>query len=233
MKNRKWLASAILLLMAAAPAVGCGKRAGSSAASPPTTEDQKTLYALGLMLGRNISVFNLKPDELGYVQAGMADHVLKHKPAVELEAYGPKVDGMVRTRQKASVAAEKEKAKQVLEAAERESGAVKLPSGVIVRTVKAGTGPNPAATDRVKVHYVGKLPDGTVFDSSIKRNSPATFPLNGVIKCWTDGVQHMKVGEKAHLTCPSDAAYGDQGQPPSIPGGATLLFDVELLEIVK
>ena len=87
------------------------------------------------------------------------------------------------------------------------------------------------ASDQVKVHYTGTLTDGTVFDSSVKRNEPATFPLNGVIKCWTEGVQKMKVGEKAKLTCPSDVAYGDNGRPPTIPGGATLIFEVELLEI--
>ena len=85
----------------------------------------------------------------------------------------------------------------------------------------------------MKVHYDGRLPDGTVFDSSRQRGEPAVFPLGGVIRCWTEGVGRMKVGERAVLTCPSDLAYGDRGQPPMIPGGATLIFDVELLEIVK
>jgi FKBP-type peptidyl-prolyl cis-trans isomerase FkpA len=102
---------------------------------------------------------------------------------------------------------------------------------MVVRTLTPGTGPNPVASDTVKVHYTGTLTDGTVFDSSVKRKEPATFPLNGVIKCWTEGVQKMKVGEKAKLTCPSDLAYGDNGRPPTIPGGATLIFEVELLEI--
>ena len=83
----------------------------------------------------------------------------------------------------------------------------------------------------MKVHYEGRLVDGTVFDSSYKRNEPASFSLQGVVPCWTAGLQKMKVGEKAQLTCPSDAAYGDQGRPPTIPGGATLVFDVELLEV--
>ena len=103
---------------------------------------------------------------------------------------------------------------------------------MVIRTTKPGTGATPTAADQVKVHYHGTLTDGTVFDSSIKRNEPATFPLGGVIKCWTEGLQHMKVGEKATLTCPSDLAYGDNGRPPTIPGGATLIFDVELLEIL-
>ena len=91
--------------------------------------------------------------------------------------------------------------------------------------MKAGTGPSPVAADTVKVHYRGTLINGTEFDSSYKRNEPAEFPLGGVIPCWTEGVQKMKVGGKGHLV-PSDRAYGDRGQPPTIPGGATLVFKV-------
>ena len=111
------------------------------------------------------------------------------------------------------------------------SAPVTTASGLIYESVKDGTGPNPRATDVVTVHYRGTLLDGTEFDSSYKRNEPAQFPLNGVIKCWTEGVQRMKVGGKSQLVCPSDLAYGDQGRP-SIPGGATLTFEIELLEIV-
>jgi len=99
--------------------------------------------------------------------------------------------------------------------------------------VKAGTGAVPKATDKVKVHYRGALTDGTVFDSSIERGEPVTFPLNGVIPCWTQGLQLMKEGGKARLVCPSVLAYGDEGRPPKIKGGATLVFDVELLSIEK
>jgi FKBP-type peptidyl-prolyl cis-trans isomerase FkpA len=87
------------------------------------------------------------------------------------------------------------------------------------------------ATSNVKVNYKGTFIDGTEFDSSAKNGQPAEFPLNQVIACWTEGVQKMKVGGKAQLVCPSDIAYGDQGRPPQIPGGATLVFEVELLEV--
>ena len=131
------------------------------------------------------------------------------------------------------VLAEKKKVDAYLEAAEKEPGAVKTASGLIFRTLKPGDGPSPKASDRVKVHYEGSFIDGTVFDSSIQRGAPVDFPLTAVIKCWTEGVQKMKVGEKARLVCPPGIAYGDRGRPPKVPPGATLVFDVELLEILK
>jgi FKBP-type peptidyl-prolyl cis-trans isomerase FkpA len=120
----------------------------------------------------------------------------------------------------------------LLPAAMAQGAPVTTASGLVYQSLKEGTGPSPAATDVVKVHYRGTFPDsGKEFDSSYKRNEPTEFPLNGVIPCWTEGVQKMKVGGKARLVCPANIAYGDQGRPPAIPGGATLVFDVELLEI--
>jgi FKBP-type peptidyl-prolyl cis-trans isomerase FkpA len=223
------LACAIALLSAA----GCKRLGGGGGSSAtPSTEDEKTLYTLGMLLGRNLGTFNLTPEEVELVKAGLADQVLKRKTAVDLDTYGPKVDALARKRGEERVGIEKEKSKKYLETAGREPGAVVSPSGLIFRTVTPGTGAQPSPTDRVSVHYEGRLIDGTVFDSSRKRNMPATFPLNGVIKCWTEGVGKMKVGEKAVLVCPSAIAYGDSGRPPTIPGGATLIFDVELLSIV-
>jgi FKBP-type peptidyl-prolyl cis-trans isomerase FkpA len=112
-----------------------------------------------------------------------------------------------------------------------EPGAKKTASGLIYKELRAGTGGSPSASDTVKVNYRGTLPDGTEFDSSYKRNAPISFPLSGVIPCWTEGVQMMKVGGKAQLTCPAEIAYGPVGHPPEIPGGATLIFEVELLGI--
>jgi FKBP-type peptidyl-prolyl cis-trans isomerase FkpA len=112
-----------------------------------------------------------------------------------------------------------------------EKGAVVTESGLVYRSLKDGTGPSPTATETVKVHYRGTFPDGREFDSSYKRGEPASFPLNRVIKCWTEGVQRMKVGGKARLTCPAAIAYGDRGAGSDIPPGAVLLFEVELLGI--
>ncbi len=120
---------------------------------------------------------------------------------------------------------------EALTKAAAEKGAVVTESGLVYRDIKAGTGASPAATDTVKVHYKGTFPDGREFDSSYSRGQPASFPLNRVIKCWTEGVQRMKVGGKAKLTCPSGLAYGERGAGASVPPNAVLLFEVELLAI--
>lgn len=119
-----------------------------------------------------------------------------------------------------------------LERAAKEPGAVKTDSGLIYRVLKDGSGKQPNATDRVRVHYRGTFPDGREFDSSYKRGEPTEFPLNRVIKCWTEGVQRMKVGTKARLTCPPAIAYGERGAGGVIPPNAVLQFEVELLAIV-
>ena len=119
----------------------------------------------------------------------------------------------------------------VTQAAAKEAGAVVTPSGLVYRSLKDGTGASPKATDTVKVHYRGTFPDGREFDSSYKRNEAIEFPLSGVIACWTEGVQKMKVGGKAKLTCPASIAYGVRGAGSAIPPNATILFEVELLAI--
>jgi FKBP-type peptidyl-prolyl cis-trans isomerase FkpA len=115
--------------------------------------------------------------------------------------------------------------------AAQEPGAKVTASGMVYRSLKDGTGASPKASDTVKVHYRGTLPDGKEFDSSYKRNEAIEFPLSRVIPCWTEGVQLMKVGGKAKLTCPPATAYGDRGAGGVIPPKATLLFEVELLAI--
>jgi len=153
------------------------------------------------------------------------------KPAkVEMKTYGPKIQELAEQRTQAAAKEEKVASGAFLEKMSKEAGAVRSASGVIFIPVSAGTGASPTADSTVKVHYHGTLRDGTVFDSSVQRGEPITFPLNGVIPCWTEGVQKMKVGGKAKLVCPSDTAYGDGGQGP-IPGGAALMFEVQLLGI--
>jgi FKBP-type peptidyl-prolyl cis-trans isomerase FkpA len=204
----------------------------SASAQALKTDDEKSLYAIGYLVGsRNLAPLSLKPNEMEIVKRGMADGATGKKPQVEPEAQMEKVNAFAQSRSSAGSDKEKVSGREYAEKAAKEPGATKLPGGLIYKTLTPGTGPSPAATDKVKVNYEGRLTNGTVFDSSYKRGQPAEFGLNQVIKCWTEGVQKMKVGEKARLVCPSDIAYGDHGHPPTIPGGATLVFDVELLGI--
>jgi FKBP-type peptidyl-prolyl cis-trans isomerase FkpA len=196
------------------------------AAADLKSEDDKTLYALGAALGRSITSFNLTPAELELVKAGLADVATNKKPQVDPQTYMPKLQEMQKTR---TAAVEKD----YLAKSATAKGVTKTASGLLYSVIKAGTGASPKATDTVKVHYVGTLTNGTVFDSSRARNEPAEFALNGVIPCWTEGVQLMKVGGKSKLICPSAIAYGERGSPPTIGPGATLVFEIELLEIPK
>ena len=201
------------------------------AAPPLTTDDQKTIYALGVSLYRSLTPFDLTPAELQIVTRAIRD-AAAGKTAIDVESWEPKIETLKTAR--ASVGALKRKAasQAFLTKAAAAPGAVVTDSGLVYRELTPGTGNSPAPTDNVKVNYRGTFIDGTEFDSSYKRNEPATFPLNRVIKCWTEGLQKMKVGGKSRLVCPSALAYGDAGRP-SIPGGSTLVFDVELLDIVN
>jgi FKBP-type peptidyl-prolyl cis-trans isomerase FkpA len=194
------------------------------------SEEQKTLYALGQAVGTQLEGFELTAADVAIVSAGLSDAVLGRQSKVDMETYGPKIQALAQERASAGAAAEKQASAAFVEQLAKEPGAQRSASGMVFIPVTAGTGASPTAEDTVRVHYHGTLRDGSVFDSSVQRNEPISFPLAGVIPCWTEGVQKMKVGGKAKLVCPSDTAYGDGGSGP-IPGGAALVFEVELLAI--
>ncbi len=196
--------------------------AAAASAVAGMTDDQKTIYALGLSIAESIAPFNLSPAELELMKKGMAD-AAAGKPALDLKVQGPKLQALATARSKAA-------GKAYLDKAAAQPGAVKLPTGVIYREERPGTGASPKPTDTVRVNYRGTFPDGREFDSSYTTNQPLTRPLTGLIGCWADGVPKMKVGGKAMLVCPPDRAYGDQGGQ-WMPPGATLVFDIELLAI--
>ncbi len=152
---------------------------------------------------------------------------------MDLSSYNDKVQELARARRKAQGEKLVAMNKEFIAKAVAEKGAVKMDSGLIYLSLKEGTGTSPTVTDTVKVNYRGTLPDGKEFDSSYKRGKPTEFRLDGVIKCWTDGLQKMKSGGKAKLVCPPNIAYGDAGAGDLILPGATLVFDVELLEVKK
>jgi FKBP-type peptidyl-prolyl cis-trans isomerase FkpA len=207
----------------------------SASAQALKTDDEKSLYTIGyLIASKNLAPLQLKPNELELVKRGLSDGATGKKAQVEPESQMEKLNAFAQARANApSPDSEKEKAagREFADKAAKEPGATKLPSGIVYKTLTPGKGASPAPTDKVKVNYEGRLTNGTVFDSSAKHGQAAEFGLNQVVKCWTEGVQKMKVGEKARLICPSDTAYGNRGHPPTIPGGATLVFEVELLGI--
>jgi FKBP-type peptidyl-prolyl cis-trans isomerase FkpA len=222
---------------ATAPASGTTRKATPATKAPaakpspaPMTDEQKVVYALGLIMQRSLTQFELSSAEFELVKRALNDGTAG-KPAVDIDEWGPKVQTLARERAARVVVREKASAAAYLAKAATAPGAVKTDSGLIYSELTAGQGASPKATDTVKVHYRGTLTNGTEFDSSYKRGEPTQFSLNGVIKCWTEGLQKMQAGGKARLVCPSDLAYGDRGNQ-SIPGGAALIFDLELVEVV-
>lgn len=207
--------------------------APAPAQQTPQTEEQKTLYTVGLIVARQLGVFTLTPAELDWVKAGLSDAIGGNKTHVEIAAYNDKVQELARARRKAEGEKQALAGKEYLAKAAEEKGAVKTDSGLVYISVKEGKGASPQSKDTVKVNYRGTLPDGKEFDSSYKRNKPLEIKLDGVIKCWTEGLQKMKPGGLAKLVCPSAIAYGESGAGEMILPGATLVFEVELLEVVK
>ena len=209
--------------------------AGSKSDAGPKNEDDKTLtlYTLGVLISRNLDSFQLTSAEFKSVMAGLSDGYNHHVATIDIDSYTPKVQALQRTRVAALALREKEAGQAYLEKAAAAPGAQKTQSGLVYQPLTEGNGPNPQRTDRVVVNYEGKLIDGTVFDSSIKRGQPATFNLAAVIPCWTEALQLMKPGGKSRIVCPAILGYGDRGAPPIIKPGSTLVFDVELISIVN
>jgi FKBP-type peptidyl-prolyl cis-trans isomerase FkpA/FKBP-type peptidyl-prolyl cis-trans isomerase FklB len=210
-----------------------GTTASFAAAPEPTTDEEKTLYALGLAINQSLSNFTLSEAEFEIVKSGITDGFHKKTSKVDLQAFGLKISQLQQARALVVAETEKKVGAAFLAKAAAEPGAKKTESGAILMTLKEGSGATPKVTDMVKMHYLGTLIDGTVFDSSAKQGEPAMIRVNEMSKCWVEGMQQMKVGSKSKLVCPSSLAYRDKGLPPLIKPGATLVFEIELLEIVN
>ncbi|MBQ5834795.1 MAG: FKBP-type peptidyl-prolyl cis-trans isomerase [Bacteroidaceae bacterium] len=193
---------------------------------------EKLSYALGLVIGHNLNGMGVQNINNADFAQAVAD-VLAGNPTALTDAEAQKIVTDFLQKQ------EEEKGKEAREAGEAfladnatKEGVVVLPSGLQYLVLEEGNGKKPAATDQVKCHYEGRLIDGTVFDSSYRRGEPATFPLNGVIAGWTEGLQLMGEGAKHRLFIPYNMAYGTRGAGASIPPYAALVFDVELIEVL-
>jgi FKBP-type peptidyl-prolyl cis-trans isomerase FkpA len=227
------LRRALAVALIALTSVACNaaeSEAETAAAAAPQTDDDKILYSIGLAMSRQLQQFDFSEQELAMVEKGLADGALERDKAVDLQTWGPKIDQFLQARMAAAGEKQKAEGQAFLDKQKAEAGAQVLDSGMVMFTLTEGTGAQPGATDTVKVNYRGSFPSGEEFDSSAPGN-PVSFGLNAVVPCFSQGIQKMKVGGKARLVCPSEMAYGQRGSPPRIPPNATLVFEVELVEI--
>lgn len=206
-----------------------------SAAEPARTDGMndtsRVLYAIGVNLADSLRIFEFSDAEFQQVLKGFVETQKGVRPGFDVQGENQRIQALARERRMKAGARQAGKGKEFLEAAAREKGAVKTESGMVYISLKEGAGDSPRGTDTVLVHYRGTLIDGKEFDSSYKRGKPLEFRLDAVIKCWTEGVQRMKPGGKARMVCPPNLAYGDAGVGETILPGATLNFEVELLEV--
>ncbi len=196
------------------------------------SEQDKTLYAMGVMLGTNLKRLELTDSELNALFKGLKHSATGKDSEVEMTTYQPKIQALFRDRMQKVVVEEKTKGEEFMKKFVAE-GAKQTKSGLAYKVIKEGTGKSPGPEDEVEVHYHGTLINGEVFDSSVERGKTISFPLNRVIPGWTEGLQLMKEGAKYKFAIPADLAYRDAGAPPKIPGGATLIFEVELFKVGK
>jgi FKBP-type peptidyl-prolyl cis-trans isomerase FkpA len=224
---KHWFALAVTMLAL----VSCSKNDPKSVKLE--NDDDKTFYAMGFMLGSNLQRLSLTDKEMSALYKGLAASAKGEKAEVDMPTFQQKIQTLFKERMDKAAVKEKAGGTAFIEKFVKDEGAQKTASGLAYKHLKEGTGATPGAEDTVEVHYHGTLQDGTVFDSSVERGQTISFPLNRVIKGWTEGLQLMKEGGKAKFVIPSELGYGDTGAPPKIPGGATLVFEVELFKVTK
>lgn len=218
------VAAAVVLALATIPV----------AAEEPAleTDADKMMYTLGFALSQRLVGFELNEAELALVVAGMTDGTLQAEPKVPVDQYAGQIDGFLRDRMTAIAEKQKSAGAEYVAAFAAEDGVVSSESGALYLELEAGSGESPLAADAVLVHYHGTFTDGKVFDSSKTKGEPVRFEMGQTVPCFRDGILRMQPGGKAKLVCPPDSAYGDR-PPPGLPPGATLVFEVELIEVYK
>lgn len=206
-----------------------------AAAAPPSTVQEQTSYVIGLNVGNDLKQQGVDIN-VNMLARGIADALGGKKPALsepQIEAAFAELRKIMAAKQEQEMSKTKQQGAAFLAANKSKPGVKTTASGLQYKVLKAGNGPTPKATDKVRTHYHGTLIDGTVFDSSVQRGEPAEFPVSGVIRGWTEALQLMKVGDKWQLFIPSELAYGARGAGGVIGPNATLVFEIELLEILK
>lgn len=239
MKNPLNSLVVIALTILASSCQGQNAKEISSRSDVKMSTDLDSLsYAIGLDIGKNLKMSDLDNINIEIMSNGMTaafkgdESVMNQQKTQEIiSKYVQKLQQKKQEESGKKLQGNKEKGAKYLADNAKKSGVKTLPSGLQYVVIKDGKGAKPKETDMVKTHYHGTLIDGTVFDSSVDRGEPATFPVNGVIKGWVEALQLMSVGSKWKLYVPSDLAYGDNGMPPTIGPGETLIFEVELISI--
>lgn len=195
------------------------------------SQDDQLVYALGRVVAGNMEKYRLGEPDVELLNRGLVDGLSDREPAVDLDAYREAIEALPQKRLEAALEAERQASEVFLVEAALEDGAFTSPSGMVMKPLRAGSGGTPGPTDRVKVHYRGTLRDGTVFDAT-PPGEPSTYRLAGLIPCMQEALQRMREGAQVRVACPAHLAFGDDGVPPRILGGATVVFELELVEIV-
>lgn len=203
----------------------------SLAATQQTSEQQKLLYAIGLSVAESLAVFDFSEEERLIVQKGIVDSLNGKKSELDHTLYSGKIQELARERRKGLGEKQVVLGKEFLRKAAKEDGAVLTESGMVFKTIVAGSGDTPKESDLVTVNYIGKTVEGVIFDSSFRRGRPLEFTLGNVINCWVEGIQKMKTGGRARFVCPPQLAYGDTGLGEKVLPGVTLDFEVELIGV--
>ncbi len=238
---KKIYLSTLAIALVGITMTGCNeeKKAETAETAALTTQEQKVGYAIGAQIGAQLAMTKDDIDSNALV-AGLTDAMngtelkLTDQQMQEAKmAFQKKVQEKAQEEMMKLAEANKAEGEKFLAENKTKEGVVTLPSGLQYKVVQAGTGATPTAADTVVTHYTGTLINGQVFDSSVQRGEPATFPVNGVISGWTEALQNMKVGAKWQLFIPAELAYGERGAGQMIAPNSTLIFDIELLEIKK
>ena len=221
----------VLLAAVALPILACDAANDPTTPRAPIDDEERVLYAVGQGMANQFALKGLFTEaELAVINKGFNDAVMD-RSEVTLEDYLERMNALVTERRQASHAEMAEASAAYVTAAAFEPGATVTESGLVYFELVAGTGATPTPESNVTVHYTGTFTDGSVFDSSVARGEPITFPLTQVIPGWIEGLQLMKAGGKAKLVVPSDLAYGPGGKPPGIPPNVALVFEVELISV--
>ncbi|HEX5044531.1 MAG TPA: FKBP-type peptidyl-prolyl cis-trans isomerase [Candidatus Polarisedimenticolaceae bacterium] len=236
-RSARFLSLSILLCLAAAcsktpevPAESAAEPAKTQ--DPATVEDQKTIYAMGRLAAEQLEAFAFNEEEREQFMKGVRDQLEGKGEPLKAQDYAQRINGLTQSRLAILATNEKKKGDAYVVKAAAEPGVQKLPSGMIYKEVQAGTGPSPRPMDGVRLQLKLSDIDGKVIENSLERGQPVSLIVGSVVPCLSQGLQQMKAGGKAHFVCPAETAYGNQTPDAKIKPGQTLVFDVELLEVV-